>query len=200
MITQLIFKISLLFTVVTCAAEFATMIMFLDDMESHYKGDRAKQFDRVFLKNITQCLAMWDDEVLLRSQEAAWEGINKYWLANGTKNDTRGLEDHWGECSLYDPHSNCGSWMWLRHTPELFGREKIIMYEPCNYVSNIAYYHSTTRTCSYPEFASGVEYQRAIKRNFASLTVGSAMWHGSFTHVGATFDTRMIAIISYLAH
>jgi hypothetical protein len=90
--------------------------------------------------------------------------------------------------------------MWLRHTPEAFGTENITIYEPCNYVSNLAYYHSTVRTCDYPEFNSGLEYQTAIKRSFASLAVGSAMWHGTFTYVGASFDNRMISVIAYLAH
>jgi len=90
--------------------------------------------------------------------------------------------------------------MWLRHTPELFGPEKIRMYEPCNYVSNVAYYHSTTRVCSYPDFQSGEAYQKALKRSFASLTIGSAMMHGTFTNVGGSFDVHMISIIAYLAH
>jgi hypothetical protein len=30
--------------------------------------------------------------------------------------------------------------------------------------------------------------------------MGSAMWHGSHTYVGYSFDNNMIAVISYLAH
>jgi hypothetical protein len=30
--------------------------------------------------------------------------------------------------------------------------------------------------------------------------MGSAMWHGSHTYVGYSFDNNMIAIIPYLAH
>lgn len=178
------------------------MVQFLDDMESHYKGGDA-QFNRVFLNDLTECLTMWDDDVMLKSQEAAWHGINDYWLTNGTDGpDSRGKADHWGQCSIYSKNDgNCGHRNWLRHTDkETFGSEKIIMYEPCNYVSNIAYYHSTTRMCSYPDFQSGVEYQKALKRSFASLAVGSAMFHGSFTYVGASFDNKMISIIAYLSH
>ena len=101
---------------------------------------------------------------------------------------------------MYQPNSWCYGWMWERHTPELFGKDNIIMYEPCNYVSNIAYMHSATKFCTLPEFNSGLDYQRALKRAFASLTVGSAFYHGSFTAVGGAFDVHMISVISYLAH
>lgn len=30
--------------------------------------------------------------------------------------------------------------------------------------------------------------------------MGSAMWHGSHTYVGYSFDNNMIAVISYIAH
>jgi len=117
--------------------------------------------------------------------------------------DSRGQPDHWGACAIHDTaevKQACSGDPWLRKTPELFGPEKIIMYNPCNYVSNVAYYHATNRVCTYPDFASGQDYQKALKRSFASLTVGSAMLHGSFTYVGKTFDRQMIKVIAYLAH
>jgi hypothetical protein len=39
-----------------------------------------------------------------------------------------------------------------------------------------------------------------LKRSFATLAMGSAMWHGSHTYAGYSFDNNMIAVISYLAH
>jgi len=91
--------------------------------------------------------------------------------------------------------------MWLGHTDkETFGPDKITIYEPCNYVSNVAYYHSANRVCTYPEFESGDDYQKALKRAFASLTIGSAMMHGTFTYVGVAFDVQFISVIAYLAH
>jgi len=109
------------------------------------------------------------------------------------------LPDHWGECNFRNK-DRCNGADWLRDTPEPFGAEKIIMYEPCNYVSNVAYYHAANRICTYPEFASGEDYQKALKRSFASLTIGSAMMHGTFTYVGVSFDRQMISVISYMAH
>ena len=35
----------------------------------------------------------------------------------------------------------------MEHNPTEFGDEKILICEPCNYASNIAYYHSMVRIC-----------------------------------------------------
>ena len=74
------------------------------------------------------------------------------------------------------------------------------IYEPCNYVSNIAYYRSVTRICDYPEWSANSKYQRAMKRNFATLAMGSAFWHGSYTSAGLEFDNRLIAVVAYVGH
>jgi hypothetical protein len=86
------------------------------------------------------------------------------------------------------------------NNPELFGKEDMIIYEPCNYASNVAYYHSATRVCDYPDWSSEPEMINAHKRAFSTLAMGSAMWHGSHTFVGYSFDNNMIALISYLGY
>ena len=88
----------------------------------------------------------------------------------------------------------------LVHGPALFGDERMAIYEPCNYVSNVAYYHSATRICDYPEWHISGEDQKAIKRSFATLAMGSAFFHGSHTSVGMDFDNSMIAYIAFMAH
>lgn len=74
------------------------------------------------------------------------------------------------------------------------------VFEPCNYASNVAYYHSATRICDYPDFSVDDTNQLALKRSFTTLAMGSAFWHGSHTYDGYSFDNNMIAVISYLAH
>jgi hypothetical protein len=76
----------------------------------------------------------------------------------------------------------------------------MVIYEDCNYVSNVAYYRSATRICDYPAWSVDSEQQKGLKRSFTTLAMGSAMWHGSHTYVGYSFDNNMIAVISYLAH
>lgn len=54
--------------------------------------------------------------------------------------------------------------------------------EPCNYASNIAYYHATSKICDYDDKWSIDDTQKlTTKRLFAMLTSGSAFMHDSFT-------------------
>ena len=76
----------------------------------------------------------------------------------------------------------------------------MLIMEPCNYVSNVAYYHSTVRLCEYPDWNFPVEYRRALKRGFATLAAGSSMMHGSHTRLGDGYDNIMIGVISYIAY
>jgi len=76
----------------------------------------------------------------------------------------------------------------------------MLVYEPCNYASNIAFYHAVTRICDYPDWTVDTVQINSLKRSFAALAFGSSMWHGSHTFVGYSFDNNMIAVISYLAH
>jgi hypothetical protein len=69
--------------------------------------------------------------------------------------------------------------------------------EPCNYTSNLVYYHAATRLCNYPQWSLDESWQLAGKRAASTLAVGSAWWHGSQTYLGSVFDNEMIYIITY---
>ena len=71
--------------------------------------------------------------------------------------------------------------------------------EPCNYASNIAFYHTAKSICDY-NFSVSKDQKKSMKRSFATLAVGSSFLHGSHTFVGYSFDRNMIAMIAYLAH
>ena len=73
------------------------------------------------------------------------------------------------------------------------------VYEPCNYASNIAFYHAAKRACDY-EWSIDDKMVTAVKRNMATMGAGSSFWHGSHTFVGYSFDNQMISAIAYLAH
>ena len=114
-----------------------------------------------------------------------WTQQNAYWLSNGTNRDFMNVTDHWGQCAKDSPFDQrCDVSGYKRSTPGLFGKDKMIIYEPCNYVSNVAYYHSATRICDYPDWTFEEDYRREFKRGFLILTMGSAMWHGSHTYLG----------------
>jgi len=88
----------------------------------------------------------------------------------------------------------------MKHDGAAFGVEKMFIQEPCNYASNLAYYHSTTRICDYPEWSIQTDQIKALKRSYATLALGSAFWHGSYTYVGYSFDDNLIAVVSYVGY
>lgn len=78
---------------------------------------------------------------LLAAHNAAWDSFVKYFDSNGTSTD------HWGACGI---DRGCHRYMELNKTDLDFlpagndplspGPANISIYEPCNYVSNFAYY------------------------------------------------------------
>jgi hypothetical protein len=108
--------------------------------------------------------------------------------------------DWWGECTAEEPNPRCVAGDYLENVSGNFGKEQMLIYEPCNYASNIAFYRATTRICDYPDWSVDEENIVSIKRSFSALAVGSAMWHGSHTYVGYSFDNNLMAVIGYLAH
>ena len=123
----------------------------LSDM-THWFETHEKDFDPIYYEKLKTCFNDNDDK-LMDSQNAAWTGMYQFFKQNGTDSDYQGNPDHWGQCDdknrrdicTIDPHTAD-----VVHGPALFGDEEMIIYEPCNYVSNVAYYHSATRICDYP--------------------------------------------------
>lgn len=131
--------------------------------------------------------------------------MGDYFKSNGTDNDYMGMSDSWGAClpdSPTDDRCPVGNYKEFLANPlgGIFGNFNMEIYEPCNYASNVAYYHSATRICDYPDWTIDEVNQNAFKQSFATLAMGSAFWHGSHTYDGYSFDNNMIAVISYLAH
>jgi len=108
---------------------------------------------------------------------------------DGAGNDT------WGSC-LGNGH--CHKYHEQNLTVQDY--HNIGIYEPCNYASNLAYYHVVTMICDNKEWSLPKEYTTAMAQAFTSLTVGSAFWHGSHTLLGNIADNRFIDVVSYLAH
>ena len=79
------------------------------------------------------------------------------------------------------------------------GRYNILTYEPCNYPSNLAYYHSVTKICNY-KWSTNDEMQHNLIKAQATHAVGSAFMHQTYTYVGARYDNLMISVLSYLGH
>ena len=80
---------------------------------------------------------------LHESTGAQWDGMIKYSSTQGdpSRNDT------WVQCeSNIKPKDFNSRWFEKNCTVQEYGNMPI--WEPCNYASNLAYYHTTTEICS----------------------------------------------------
>ena len=132
------------------------MKQWLDDMTAYFDGGGSK-YDEVYFQKLLTCMNKYDDNDLVRSQDSAWKGITDYYKSNGTNDDYMHQPDHWGGCTVLNPDQhrcNVSLYAEFREGKQDFmGEDKVLIYEPCNYASNIAYYHSTTRICDYPDWS-----------------------------------------------
>jgi len=163
-------------------------VSMLDAMMQLMLGVGAPEFDREYLAELSSCMETISPDLQAVSN-GAWLGLISYHDTDGVGNDT------WGSC-LGTGH--CHEY----HEQNLTNQEYhgIGIYEPCNYASNMAYYHVVTSICKYQDWSISKEYQIAMAQAFTSLTVGSAFWHGSHTLLGNIADNRFIDVVSYLAH
>jgi hypothetical protein len=178
------------------------MKKMLDDMEIYFGPNT--EFDPVYYEKLTTCMSSLGDDLLLPSQKDAWKGMLEYSQSNGSPNDFMDVPDRWGSCVPSNPDSRCGTTSYIEQDKNVLGNvfneEGMIIFQPCNYASNIAYYHSASRICDYPKWSVSEDYQIALKRAFSGLAFGSAFWHGSHTYVGGRFDNELIALIFYIAY
>jgi len=146
------------------------------------------EYDRVYLSKLETCMNSLSPE-LWQVSEGAWTGMVAYHDTNGTDSDT------WGSCLGV---GHCHEY----HEQNLTFQEyhNIGIYEPCNYASNLAYYHVVTMICDHQEWNLPIDYQLAMAQAFTSLTVGSAFWHGSHTLLGNIADNRFIDVVAFIAH
>ena len=175
------------------------MKKMLDDMQIHFSGP-GSHFDNEFYDRLQTCMGKFDDLILQESQNNAWKGMLDYFESDGTQNDYMGRTDKWGGCTPHSSDPRCPVGDYQEDTSVVWNKEGMIIYEPCNYASNIAYYHSALRVCDYPDWSVDNDHQLALKRAFFTHAMGSAFWHGSHTYVGYSFDNNMIAMIAYLAY
>ena len=143
-------------------------------------------FDPAFLDDLIHC---WDDTNpdLKKAEDNAWQGMINYFQNDGFD------DDPWGE-SAYNSS-------WLEKNATKQDLYEILIYEPCNYASNIAYYHGATEICKSKEnLGISLESVTAIIQAFSYLGFGSAFWHGSVTDLGITMDIGFIDILAYVIH
>ena len=140
----------------------------------------SEYFDPAFLNSLKEC---WDetDPDLRGASNGAWQGMIDYF-----DNDGYG-SDPWG--------SDRGSWH--EYNPRTQDFHNMIIYEPCNYASNMAYYHDATEMChNKNKLSMSRDSYVAIIQSFSFLAFGSSVMHGSNTRLG-NLDGHMIGVLSY---
>ena len=161
-------------------------LAMLDAMTALMTGEG--EFDRTFLSSLSTCMNSISPDLVPLS-DGAWRGLVEYHATDGAGNDTWGSCLDTGHCHKY-------------HEQNLTVQEyhDIGIYEPCNYASNMAYYHVVTSICLYQDWSLPSSYTTAMAQSFTALTVGSAFWHGSHTLLGNIADNRFIDVIAYIGH
>jgi len=140
-----------------------------------------------------------NDDLLIKSQQGAWGGYLNYWKTNGTKSDFYGKPDWWGRCFVNETADlHCGDSPYAEFSEgKMAYVGDVYSFEPCNYVSNVAYYHAVTKICDYPDWSVSAEDVTNIKRMYATLAAGSAFMHDSHTYVGYSIDVNGIGFIAF---
>ena len=140
----------------------------------------SEYFDPAFLNELKDC---WDetDPDLRDASNGAWQGIIDYFDNDGYGSDS------WGSVN--------GSW--YEYNPRRQDFHNMTIYEPCNYASNMAYYHDATEMCYNKNYLSmSRDSYVAIIQSFSFLAFGSSVMHGTNTRLGA-LDVHMIKVLAY---
>eukprot|EP00462_Mataza_sp_D1_P019372 CAMPEP_0175127334 /NCGR_PEP_ID=MMETSP0087-20121206/4333_1 /TAXON_ID=136419 /ORGANISM="Unknown Unknown, Strain D1" /LENGTH=415 /DNA_ID=CAMNT_0016409309 /DNA_START=128 /DNA_END=1375 /DNA_ORIENTATION=- len=147
------------------------------------------KYDSDLYSKLVKCMSSQDIQ-LQASQEAAWSGFLQYFEQNGT------ADDRWGSCTNV---SICNHYM-ENNATALPGDVPATIYEPCNYVSNVAYYRVVPQLCDHTGWTMEQADVRALIQGFSALAFGSSFWHGSHTWLGNQADNRFIDVISFVSY
>ena len=148
---------------------------------SHFDGNQANRLQACFQRYSTDTLD------LQRVSDRAWEGF----VALGVVGS-----EGWG-----------GDGSWIEFNPTILPSiddsigGDIIVAEPCNAVSNFAYYRTAIEVCERQPFSFGNEQvTRAVVHTLTNLAFGSTFFHSSATLTGGLADVRPIDLLALLFH
>ena len=77
---------------------------------------------------------------------------------------------------------------------------EMAIWEPCNYVSNLAYDRLVVELCSQTDWVMPLHTLNDIRQTFAILTFASAFFHGSETELGARQDGMSNQLLAFILH
>lgn len=138
---------------------------------------------------ITECMATAGSTLYPTASDAAWDGWTQFGISGGTPDDPWTATNPSCGFNETDPRNLT------------FRGKQFPIIEPCNTVSNLAYYRILPDLCNVRNnLTMSDEYANALISGFATLGMGSSFMHGSRTNLGSTFDNTPIGIIAYQYH
>jgi len=168
------------------ADEKDELFQFFNGIQEFMTGE--KFTDNKFYNSLVQCLKK-TDEKLYTSVNHQWSGLKEYAQTGGSNADT------WHKCD--DNTKPNKIWFERNCTVEKYGNMPV--WEPCNYASNIAYYHTVIEHCAKETWSMSSASVNTIIKSYASLGAGSSFMHMSETRVGGISDVRVNDLIGYIA-
>lgn len=176
----------------------------IDDMYKHFGSSGT--YNPNFQSELISCMGKWDDPSLALAADDQWRAMVSYYEDPVSK-------DPWLDC-LEKPSQNfkeCKESKYAEGQQDMasfFGdgtAREMVIEEPCNYASNIAYYHGAIRMCNRQdeEWSGGnsnMALRKSLKQSFVTLASGSAFCHGSNTRFGGLYDTLPISTIAYISY
>ena len=161
-----------------------TMLEMLDTMQVLMTG--GGEYDRGTYHKLRSCMDQFDPQLTL-AQDSAWKGMVDYWLLDTPS-------DQWGTTASH----------YYEHNITVTNFKNMPVYEPCDFASNLAYYHDVLEFCdrmsSSQPFHLPQKYVNSLGKVFSSLAMGSSFWHGSNTLLGRSQDRRILAAMAYTLH
>ena len=132
------------------------------------------------------------DPNLLSAVNTQWKKLRDYAALGGTPES-----DEWGQDCNQPPRGEL--WMEKNCTVQKYGNMSI--WEPCNYASNMAYYHTFLETCSENHnWSFPIKSKNAICKTYALLGFASSFFHATQTDNGGAVDVRVVDMIFFVAY
>ena len=155
----------------------------LDGMQQLMTGE-STYFDTAYLGELAECWEKTDPD-LIQANDGAWRGLGEFFI-----NDGYGV-DPWGSDDTNFKEENATAQDYLG----------MLIYEPCNYASNLPNFYMATEMCNRADDLSMPQNSSvAIIQTASFLAMGSSAYHGSHTNLGDSLDGDMIQILSYVIH
>lgn len=158
------------------------------------------EYDPELFKRVQSCMEEMSegDFDLVSTTEKSWKGFLEYGMTEGQPDGS----DQWGK-------EEGESWIEYEPTPLTSdnstypGAADILVYEPCNYVSNMAYYRTLVEMCERQVDEAWTlprDHIIGLAQSYSALGMGSAFFHASSTALGGSIDNKPIGFLALLIH